>query len=48
MNQEGHAIYVIDVQTDTGIEIKVEVRADTGAIHGFNPEYWEIGEIADP
>lgn len=47
MNQEGHAIYVLDVQTDTGIEIKVEVRADNGDIHGFNPEYWEIGEIGD-
>jgi uncharacterized membrane protein YkoI len=45
LNQEGHAIYVLDILMDTGGEMKVEIRADTGDVHGFNPEYWEIGEV---
>jgi len=44
LNQEGHAVYVFDIHMNTGGEIKVEIRADNGAVHGFNPEYWEIGE----
>lgn len=44
INEEGHALYVLDVDSDAGGEFKVEVLASTGDIHGFNPEYWEIGE----
>ena len=44
LNQEGHALYVFDIHLRTGGEVKVEIRADNGEVHGFNPEYWEVGE----
>lgn len=43
IENDGLAVYELDIDTTRGEEIKLEVNATTGEIHEVNRELWQIG-----
>lgn len=43
IENDGLAVYELDIDTISGEEIKLEINAMTGEIHEVNRELWQIG-----
>lgn len=43
IENDGLAVYELDIDTISGEQIKLEVNATTGEIHEVNRELWQIG-----